>query len=146
MSQEDALALLRSIDASLKTLVKIATSNQPKPAASDRDLDSQYGDPEVKTEPRDWTGDSCKGRRMSECPAEFLDLLAEMFDYFADKAEAANEKASNGKPKAEYNRRDAARARGWARRIRSGYKPSARPAEVESGWSSGDQSPFDDAF
>ena len=88
--------------------------------ASDADLDGQYGNPEVKAKsPRDWTGESMQGRRFSECPAEYLDLVASRLDYFAE-TNAASENADDRK-KAGYNRKDAALARGWAARIRAGY-------------------------
>jgi hypothetical protein len=116
----DAIVLLRSIDASLKALLALHQQSAPLPVASDRDLDGRYGDPQVKFMPRDWTGPSFVGRRMSECPAALLDLLAETFDYFARKAEEHDERTDKGKPVADYKRQDAARARGWAKRIRDG--------------------------
>lgn len=117
---EETLSLLRSIDASLKQLVQQMRVAQPKPVASDRDLDGQYGDPILRFMPRDWTGAPFKGRRFSECPAPLLEMVAETFDYFAQKAEENDERTDRGKPKAEYKRADAARARGWAKRIRDG--------------------------
>lgn len=141
---EDTLALLRSIDASLKLLVKQQAVTAPKPVASDRDLDGPYGNPVVKFMPRDWTGPSYKGRPMSECPADLLDMLAATFDYFAIQAEAKDERTERGKPVAEFKRADAARARGWAARIRSGrHVPVNGPADAEAtepaedGWSTG---------
>jgi len=132
---EETLGLLRSIDATLKTLLALSQRRTPaaaKEIASDRELDSQYGDPVVKLVPRDWSGDSFKGARMSQCPAEYLDLLAEMFDYFADKAERNNDLTTSGKPKAPYNRKDAARARGWAKRARNGPRAAMTQAQVPS--------------
>lgn len=133
----EAVILLRSIDASLKELVGIARAKRGGTSgggvASDRDLDGKYGDPEVKFNPRDWQGDSCKGLRMSQCPAEFLDLLAETFDYFAGKAEQTNE-LHNGKPVAPYKRKDAERARGWAARVRSGKGGQAPQREPGDEW------------
>lgn len=126
MSNDTAIALLRSIDASLKTLIRQSAGQTGADVADDRDLDGKYGDPEVRFNPRDWTGDSCKGLRMSECPPAFLDLLAETFDYFARKAEETGEEY-NGKPVAPYKRKDAARARGWAKRLRAGYRPPQQP-------------------
>lgn len=122
----EAIELLKSINASLETIVafikrQASQSQRRTEVASDADLNSQYGDPEIKAkDPRDWTGPSMKGRRFSECPPEYLDLLAERLDYFADQAEAEGKTTSSGKPVAPYNRKDAARARGWAARIRSG--------------------------
>lgn len=133
---EEVLSVLRSIDASLKTLVSIAQRRNPaqKEIAIDRDLDGKYGDPKVTFNPRDWTGESMKRRQMSECPPEFLDMLAESLDYFAGQAEATNE-LYNGKPTAPYKRKDAARARGWAKRMRDGkHTPSAATEGGQGEW------------
>lgn len=140
---EETLALLRSIDASLKLLVKQQTASAPKAVASDKELDSKYGNPVVKFMPRDWTGPSYKNRTMSECPPELLDLLAETLDYFARQAEEKDERTDKGKPVAEFKRADAARARGWAKRIRDGrhiqtQEAPGEAADTESdGWSTG---------
>lgn len=132
MSQE-ALDLLTSIDRTLKAMLALAQqrttqarASAPKAVASDRDLDGKYGDPVVKFMPRDWTGQSFKNTHMSACPPELLDLLAETFEYFATQAEANNEMTPRGKPVADYKRSDAARARGWAKRMRSGVHPTPR--------------------
>lgn len=127
----ETLALLRSIDASLKRLVAQQPAAPSQEVADDRDLDSQYGDPVVKFNPRDWHGDSCKNLAMSQCPPEFLDLLAQTFDYFAKKADESHEVTASGKPVAPYKRKDAARARGWALRRRNGWKPAQLEAEPE---------------
>jgi hypothetical protein len=127
MASDDALALLRSIDASLKVLVAQSRAAAPPAVASDRDLDSKYGDPVLKFVPRDWRGDDYKGSRYSMCPPELLDLVADTNDYFARQAEAKDERTSSGKPVAPYKRLDAARARGWAARLRSGRPVSAPP-------------------
>ena len=125
---QDVIDVLRSIDASLKQLV----ARQPKPpadVASDSDLDGQWGDPVIRAkDPRDWTGESQLGKPFSACPALYLDLVASRLDFFAEKAEAENTLTTGGKPVAPYNRRDAARARGWAQRLRNGWKPEAAPA------------------
>lgn len=140
--------LLRSIDASLKTIARALVKAAPPEIADDRELDSQYGDPEVKFMPRDWTGDDYKGARMSECPAELLDMLAETFDYFARKAEANNEQTNSGKPVAPYKRKDAARARGWAKRNRVNGPRVSQPVAAgfgdESEWPEGQELTADD--
>lgn len=129
MASNDATNALLSIDRTLKAILQELRNGSrssgaaPADVADDRDLDGKWGDPEVKFNPRDWNGSSCKGFRMSECPAEFLDLLASTFDYFARKADESGETTAAGKPVAPYKRKDAARARGWAKRIRSGRKP-----------------------
>lgn len=121
MADRTAIEILESIEGLLKQFVMQARASQPKPVASDRDLDGKYGDPVLKFIPRDWTGASTfKTRRFSECPPELLDMVADTFDYFAQQAEKTDERASNGKPVADYKRADAARARGWAKRMREG--------------------------
>lgn len=130
---QDVIDTLRSIDAHLAALVShfgigaqgpayVPSGQGDVPAiASAADLDGKYGDPEVKAKsPRDWTGDSMQGRHFSQCPPEYLDLVASRLDYFAS-ANASSEDAEDRK-KARYNRLDASRARGWAQRLRSGWK------------------------
>lgn len=144
---EETLTLLRSIDASLKQLVRQSQQAAPKLVADDADLDSKYGDPELKFTPRDWQGDSYKGRKFSECPAPLLDLVADSLDYFARKSEEAGETTSSGKPVAPYKRKDAARARGWAARVRAGRVPQAVAAGGDAGFGAdlgGDDWPGDD--
>lgn len=129
-ASEETLILLRRIAVAVEKLASGGASSSGE-VASDRDLDSQYGDPEVRLNkmPRDWTGPSYKGRKFSECPPELLDMLADMFEYFAKKAEESGE-THNGKPVAPYKRKDAARARGWAKRIRDGKHTPAAPPTV----------------
>lgn len=147
MSQE-AISLLTaierhlaSLDRNIALLVQQRRAAAPKPIASDRELDGKYGDPVVKFMPRDWTGPSFKDRRMSECPAELLDMLAQTFDYFGDQAEKNNERTNAGKPVADYKRKDAARARGWAKRIREGKVPQAATSTTAAGWAEPEDEP-----
>ena len=97
--------------------------------ASDADLDGPYGNPEVKAKsPRDWTGESMTGRRFSQCPPEYLDLVASRLDYFAEQNAASDHE--DERKKARFNRLDAARARGWAARLRNGYvAPAVAPSD-----------------
>lgn len=120
--------LLTSIDATLKELLVLSkarkTSVPGAAVASDRELDDpKWGDPIVKFDPRDWTSGSCKGSHFSECPPGYLDLLAQSFDYFAEKNDREGHKTDKDVPKSKYDRLAAAKARGWAARIRSGWKP-----------------------
>lgn len=91
------------------------------------DLDSQYGDEEIKSKVPRWEGRQFKGHVMSECDVGFLDAYADFRDWAATKADEKGEKAANGTPISKYDRRSAARARGWAARLRSGWKPPERP-------------------
>ena len=132
---DDLHAVMTSIDNGIRRLVEMAESNkvarervsqQNRAAASapaeatDADLDGQYGDPIVRAkDPKDWTGAPQLGKKFSECPADYLDLVAARLDYFnTTLGDDADDKKKRG-----YNTRDAARARGWAKRIRAGYKP-----------------------
>jgi hypothetical protein len=143
----NALQLLESIDLTLRRILVLIYSLMPKTIASDAELDSRFGNPRVRFDPRGWPGPSYKGRLMSECPPDYLELLAESFDYFAERAEQNNERTTKGKPIADFNRADAARARGWARRLRAGYVPAtAAPATTsENDWAEeplGEVEPF----
>lgn len=100
--------------------------------ASAADLDGQYGNPEVRKDPKDWTGPSYVGKFFSDCPAEYLDMIASLNEWRAkkdDEAGARGETNAKGKPKdGHFARLDAARARGWAARARAGgTKPKAAP-------------------
>jgi hypothetical protein len=98
--------------------------------ADDRDLDSPKGDEKVRFDPRDWKGTPQKGLTMSRCLPEFLELYAETMTYFASKQTDAK--------KAGFDKKTAARALGWARRIRGGWRPPpAAPAPSFGGGTGG---------
>ena len=84
--------------------------------ASDADLDGKFGNPTIKKDPPKWTGATCLGKRYSECPPGYLDSLAGFLDWKAEKNMADNKTKFAG-----YDRADAARARGWAARLRAGW-------------------------
>ncbi len=108
----------------LKALIVGIKSAIGPSIAPDHDLDGGRGDPEVRLDVRDWKGAPCKGRRMSDCPPEFLEMLADTLDWMADNPREGKEKFT------EQTRRDAARARGWAKRGREELaKTQARPAQ-----------------
>ena len=127
----ETLKHLSSIDTTLKAILLVLSENRNEPAkVPDALLNGPYGDPIVKVEPRDWAGESMKGRKFSECPPEWLDLAAEMYDYFASKPDQDDKKRG-------YNVTDAKRARGWAARLRAGYvAPSGQTVtgEGEPAW------------
>lgn len=88
-------------------------------------IQGQYGDPKVKSDPRDWGGPSHKGDPFSQCPPDYLELYADRLDFFGNKNEAAGDAR-----KAGFDRLDAGRARRWAIEIREGrYKQEARVIE-----------------
>jgi hypothetical protein len=136
------LTTLESIDRSLDALVGLArkaagvTVSDGGPVhAGDTELDLPDADEPIKFRPRDWTGPDLKGQKMSQCPPEFLDLLAQAFDYFAKKNDEQGAVDAKNRPKSFYDKRSAARARGWAARLRAttGKEPPVRPDEI--GWS-----------
>lgn len=87
--------------------------------ASDRELDGQYGDPEIRFDPKRWTKGSFVGRRYSEATPEYLECLAEFKVWQAAKDDETNAVDSKGRPKSHWSRKDAALALGWAARLRA---------------------------
>lgn len=129
----ETLALLTSIDASLKEL--LALSKSKKRAETPVDLDGPRGNPVVKAkDPRDWTQESMVGKRLSECPATYLDLLAERYDYFARKDTDPQKQA--------WAQLDAARAAGWAARVRAGHTVAKEPEGFPSDMVTSDEISF----
>jgi hypothetical protein len=112
----------------------------PEPA-SDADLDSQYGDPEVRKDPKDWQGQTLVGAKYSQCPADFLKMLAGLLMWQARKDEEAGKVTAKGHPVADFKRKDAARALGWLRRIEAARAPrrSAGPSGVTGRGSMADE-------
>ncbi len=130
----ETIRLLTSIDASLRgislALVRILDAQVDREEGivrvNDNVCNGPHGDPTVKAKsPRDWTGPDMKGRKFSECPPTYLDLMADRFDYFASK-EGADEKD------VRYAKLDAQRARAWAARLRAGWTAPA-PAGFAEG-------------
>lgn len=142
------LGKLNTIEAKLDKLLNLASNRanaaraegKGAPAASqavasDDDLDGPYGDPTVRNDPKDWRGPSFAGCRFSECPPEYLDMLASLFEWRATKDD---EKGARGEKNAKgyaingkFPRMDAARARGWAARKRNGWAPPATQDDLD---------------
>ena len=95
------------------------------------------GDPTVKFDPKFWKQESWIGRTFSQCPPEYLDMHAHMLDYFAKKDSANPEKAKD----AIWRAKDAARARGWAERLRRQVTEAGKAVEAINDWDS-DELPF----
>ena len=109
-------ALLKELIAKVDALT--AKVNRIAGVAPVWKLDGERGDPEVRFDPKIWRGESFKGMRFSDTTPEFLDMLAESYDWMA-----ANPKQG----KEQYAGRDrdtAALARGWAERKRGGWQPA----------------------
>jgi hypothetical protein len=117
--------------------------------ASDRDLDGQYGDPTIKKDPARWKGESFVGYRYSETTPEYLEEVASFHDWRASKDDEANAVDTKGRPKSYWARKDAALARGWAKRLRArpAAPPASPPPNADDTWegdasSSSDDLPF----
>jgi hypothetical protein len=147
MSDALILAKLHTLEGLVRQLLA-GNGGSPRPAtagkvngqrsggnvASDEDLDSDKGDPKIFYDPKPkyWDGPSYAGMHYSEVtdPA-YLDAMAKYLDAYAW---AAGKNASEGQDveKNEKNARfkalDAARARGWAARLRARGTP--RSADV----------------
>src|SRR5438128_739999 len=81
MATPDAVAMLRSIDATLKQILQLLQQAIPKPVADESELNNPKADEEIKVEPRDWVGKLYKGRHLSEAPPAFLELLARTYEW-----------------------------------------------------------------
>ena len=93
--------------------------------ASDRELDGERGDPQIRKDPPRWPGESFAGCHYSETTPEYLDEIAGFNDWRADQDDKAGAKDARGRPKSYWARNDARLARGWAARLRKGWKPKA---------------------
>jgi hypothetical protein len=130
----DVVGRLERIEAKLDLLTKAKASESATKSEGDiapgSDLDGKYGNEEIRRDPpsKYWSGESYAGRRMSECPADYLDAYAKYKNAcaFMNEKEGKEDKAKY----VGYDRKSAARARGWAQRIRSGYKAPAKPQEA----------------
>ena len=124
----DALfRILKDIVANTKRIADVLEQRAaPAAAPPEIDLAAPINDPLVKLEPTKgaskWTGESMKGRRFSECPSDYLDRLALMFDYFAAHPKEGKENFADGE------RLNAARARAWAKHLRANGAPAAGDA------------------
>ena len=129
--ENDVTAQLKRIEGKLDALLARGGTSKPSAGgkrsptnggvADDKELTGEHGDPEAKWCPQkyrdpdtdellDYTGDDETGKPFSECNPIFLEAYAQSLEYAADNPKPGKEKY------ADYNRRDARRARGWAKR------------------------------
>ena len=142
----DARAALTRLEASIRAAAGMAPHALHEAAAptvaDDADLDSEWGNPTVRKNPPRWQGQDCAGLKYSDCPPDFLDTLAGLLDWQAGKADEKNETANNGKPRSLYLRKDAARARGHAARIRAKAASKRAANPTGRGSMNDDEPPF----
>lgn len=147
MKIEGDLAMIReAIQAQTKILEQLAAAIKSAPAptqpaqqaqgpggvASDYEMSGEYGNPVVKKDPPRWAGSSYAGRRMNECPADYLESLAGFFDWQGTKRLESSGTYTNNKGEtvherdtAKYAFKDARLARGWAARAKAAPQPAA---------------------
>jgi len=127
--------------AEIRALRLLTEARIAGPMVADHEADERVGgNPVVRFDPKSWSGPSFKGKKYADAPAEYLDLLASALTQMAAKAAEAGE-TYKGKPSAPYRYKDAARARRWAYRKRTGWV--APPKEAFGGGASAEeQKPF----
>lgn len=102
------------------------------------DLNSEWANFVIRKCPPSWLksgGPDYEGRRLSETSPEFCDALASMLDWRAGKETEENKtylKKTTGEslPVAPLTRKDAARCRAWAKRLRETL-PTAKAPDSE---------------
>lgn len=141
MTTTDIHIALQALAARVEALeARLAVATPAAPAATsatvsvadDYDLDSPYGDPEVRRDPPRWKGEPMAGKRYSQTSAAFLECIAGFLEWAASQADAKGEMTNSGKPRAPYLRRDAARARGWRLRLLADEQQAATRVEVRT--------------
>lgn len=107
--------------------------------ASDTELDGEWGDPVLKKSPPRWKGRDLASKRYSQLTEEELDCVIGFLEWKRDKnreevAAAVKSGDAAAQAKAEkgvmYAVKDAARARGWLRRLKQGWKPPTVSDEI----------------
>ncbi len=134
-SIEDRLDRIeKKLDALIAAMKSPGAGTGARPAASagagqdiDADIDGPRGDPEVRFVPKRWSGADYKGQKFSSCEPEFLDTLADAYEWFAQRDDESNAVDKNGTPKSRWSRLDAASARAWSARLRGGAPAAPRP-------------------
>jgi len=122
-------ALMAALKTSGGSAARAAGAHAGSPGGDiDADIDGPRGDPEVRFMPKRWSGPDCKGRPFSACEPEFLDLLADAYEWFAQRDDESNAVDKNGGPKSKWSRLDAARARAWSARLREQQGGGVAPA------------------
>jgi hypothetical protein len=108
-------------------------ASSEKAVADDYDLDSEWGDPRIRfgLKEKYWKEqpDPHIGLKYSECEPDYLDATAKYLDACAYMARKNG--GEENEKRAKYKSRDAARARGWAARIRKSGAPFATKQEAE---------------
>lgn len=143
----DILGELRLIKAALvQRPVSAAGSAKSDSVATDAELDDPRNNLSIRSDPKRWIGPSYAGCKYSECPPEYLDAVASFKDWQAGKDEESGAVDAKGRKKSMWARKDAKLARGWAQRLRNGWKApeGEAPAEAPPGQEYGGGAGVDD--
>jgi len=135
--------VMQALLAEIRALRLLTEARGAGPLVPDHEADERVGgNPVVRFDPKSWSGPSFKGKKYADAPPEYLDLLASALTQMAAKAAAAGE-MYKGKPSAPYRYKDAARARRWAYRKRTGWVAPEKPANgFGSGAAAEEPKPF----
>lgn len=109
-----------------------------KRVATDAEMARFKTDQKVRFDPRDWPGDSHKGRTLLQCDPNFLDIYASQIEYFAGKAKekvAAGTADDSAKRDAQWGELNAAQYRRLAADMRSGKVQQAPVVPAYAGGS-----------
>ena len=117
---DDILAVLKRLEGKVDRLLLAEMLREIPAVADDALLEEKGGDPQSKIAMRKWVGKDYKGKRFSECSPEYLDKLADTLMWMAHNP---REGVADALKFARFNALDAGRARGWAKRLRAGWKP-----------------------
>jgi hypothetical protein len=112
----DILAAIKALSEQIAELRSIVVASLPV-EVPEVDIDDKYGDPDVRKDPPRWKGTPQAPRKMSLCPPEYLEVLAELRLWQAKQEQKKG--TAESEKKAGYNRLDAARAMAWAARKRA---------------------------
>jgi hypothetical protein len=137
----EVMAALKRIEAKLDAVMKRQAAPNAKAqattptgeAATDAELDGSRGDPEIKKDPPRWTGAKFAPCHMSQTSPEYLEVLASFKDWQAGKDDESGAVDAKDRPASFWKRNDAKLCRGWARRLRAGWKPQAQSEQQSSG-------------
>lgn len=120
----EILAALARLEAKLDRILLAPTGEKPS-----KDMD-------VRKDPKGWDGMSYAGKPFSVCPPDYLEKLAGLYDWMADRddeAGARGETDPRGYPRTgKWKRGDARLAREWAAYTRAFVK-SAMAASSDDG-------------
>ncbi|GAC1536036.1 MAG: hypothetical protein NVS3B1_30240 [Marmoricola sp.] len=142
---------MKTIEERLAALEATVASMQSKAAASAPvDLTDKYANFVVRKSPPKWIdsgGADYAGKPIAETSPEFCDAIASFLDWQASKDEERNHSYVNAKGAtvfpAQYARKDAARARAWAAKLRAAPQPKrATQDDFNYGANDGDGIPF----